>query len=315
MTFNDTQQTSLLRLAAEGISVRQLATTQPTHSNISKVYSPHTAIDCARGGLGDWLADIVTGRPTALSELESESAPPTSTAPTASAADLEPENPLEKEGLAPPARPSYMLQHHPSQLTLDDRALALGGSEHKRYPITASSLPGHPGAGMGRIVRFNKPVPLPEIIDRIGLGLGNPKGFPIAVPQGKQAGDMMIGSVGICAGSGGSLFSQMEKDGEDVDLYFTGELSHHEALAAIEKGKSVICLFHSNTERGFLHGVLRGQLETAIGEEWERVRNEELQANQLSEELKESLEDEQYDVAVSEVDRDPYGIMIAKSEL
>ena len=98
-----------------------------THSNISKVYSPHTAIDCARGGLGDWLADIVTGRPTALSELESESAPPTSTAPTASAADLEPENPLEKEGLAPPARPSYMLQHHPSQLTLDDRALALGG--------------------------------------------------------------------------------------------------------------------------------------------------------------------------------------------
>jgi putative NIF3 family GTP cyclohydrolase 1 type 2 len=273
-----------------------------THSNLSKVYSPHTAIDCARGGLGDWLADIVTGRPTPLAELESGSAPPTSTAPTPSAADLEPENPLEKEGLAPPARPSYMLQH-------------LGGSEHKRYPITATTVPGHSGAGMGRIVRFANPVPLPEIIDRIGLGLGNPKGFPIAVPQGKQAGDMMISSVGICAGSGGSLFSQMEKDGEDVDLYFTGELSHHEALAAIEKGKSVICLFHSNTERGFLHGVLRGQLETAIGEEWERVRNEELQAEQLSEELKESLEDEQYDVAVSEVDRDPYGIMIAKSEL
>ena len=64
-----------------------------------------------------------------------------------------------------------------------------------------------------------------------------------------------------------------------------------------------------------MHGVLRGRLETAIGEEWKRVRNEELQADQLSEELKESLEDEQYDVAVSEVDRDPYGIMIAKSEL
>jgi len=284
------------------------------HPNTSKVYSPHTAIDAARGGLGDWLADIVTGTPTDPSVLES-SAPPTSTAPTASAADLEPENPLEKENLAPPARPSYMLQHHPSQLTLDDTALALGGSAHKRYPITASSLPGHPGAGMGRIVRFDQPVPLTEIIDRIGLGLGNPKGFPIAVPQGKNAGDMMIGSVGICAGSGGSLFSQMEKDGEDVDLYFTGELSHHEALAAIEKGKSVICLFHSNTERGFLHGVLRGQLEATIGEEWERVRQEELQAGQLSDELKESLNDEHFDVAVSEVDRDPYGIMIAKSEL
>lgn len=160
-----------------------------------------------------------------------------------------------------------MLQHHPSQLSLKEKALNLGQSNHKRYPIQATKEPGYPGAGMGRIVRFNEPVPLTDIIDRIGLGLGNPKGFPIAVPQGKQAGDMSISSIGICAGSGGSLFSAMEKDGEDVDLLFTGELSHHEALAAIEKGKCVICLFHSNTERGFLHGVLKGQLETTISEE------------------------------------------------
>lgn len=259
----------------------------------------------------------MTGTPVDPSELEA-SAPPTSNAP---ATELEPDNPFNSEkgedgnSLAPPARPSYMLQHHPSQLTLNDTALALGRSAHKRYPIIATKVDGHPGAGMGRIVRFDKPVPLTAIIDRIGLGLGNPKGFPIAVPQGKQASDMEISSVGICAGSGGGLFSQMEKDGEEVDLYFTGELSHHEALAAIEKGKSVICLFHSNTERGFLHGVLKGQLEEVIGEEWERVRKEELEADGVSDELKESLEDEHFDVAVSEVDRDPYGIMIAKSEL
>lgn len=255
----------------------------------------------------------MTGTPIDPSELELEaSAPPTSNAP---ASELEPDNPFNGENLQPPARPSYMLQHHPSQLTLDDTALALGGSAHKRYPITATKVEGHPGAGMGRIVRFDKPVPLTAIIDRIGLGLGNPKGFPIAVPQGKQASDMEISSIGICAGSGGGLFSQMEKDGEEVDLYFTGELSHHEALAAIEKGKCVICLFHSNTERGFLHGVLKAQLEETIAEEWERVRREELQAANVSDELKESLEDEHFDVAVSEVDRDPYGIMIAKSEV
>lgn len=175
-----------------------------------------------------------------------------------------------KEGLDPfqdNKRPVYMLQHHPSQLSLKEKALNLGQSNHKRYPIQATKVPGYPGAGMGRIVRFNEPVPLTDIIDRIGLGLGNPKGFPIAVPQGKSAGDMQISSIGICAGSGGGLFSAMEKDGEDVDLLFTGELSHHEALAAIEKGKCVICLFHSNTERGFLHGVLKGQLETTISEE------------------------------------------------
>ena len=34
---------------------------------MSQVYSPHTAVDAAPGGLGDWLADIVTGT---LSEPE-----------------------------------------------------------------------------------------------------------------------------------------------------------------------------------------------------------------------------------------------------
>jgi putative NIF3 family GTP cyclohydrolase 1 type 2 len=160
-----------------------------------------------------------------------------------------------------------MLQHHPSQLDLKQEALALGDKKHKRYPITATQVPGYPGAGMGRIVRLSEPVALPDIIDRIGLGLGNPKGFPIAIPQGKEASEMMISSIGICAGSGGHLFGEMEAMGEEVDLLFTGELSHHEALAAIEKGKCVICLFHSNTERGFLHSVLKGQLERTVKEE------------------------------------------------
>ena len=118
---------------------------------------------------------------------------------------------------------------------------------------------------MGRIVRFSEPVPFLTIIDRIGLGLGNPKGFPIAIPQGKQLHEMEIRSVAICAGSGGGVFSGLGKDGEeDVDLLFTGELSHHEALAAIEQGKCVITLFHSNTERGFLHSVLKPQLEKQV---------------------------------------------------
>ncbi len=160
-----------------------------------------------------------------------------------------------------------MLQHHPSQLELKQEALQLGDKKHKRYPIRATSVEGYPGSGMGRIVRLSEAVPLPEIIDRIGLGLGNPKGFPIAVPQGKQASDMMIKSIGICAGSGGHLFSEMEGNGEEVDLLFTGELSHHEALAAIEKGRCVICLFHSNTERGFLHSVLKSQLEESVKQE------------------------------------------------
>ncbi|KAI6863700.1 NGG1p interacting factor 3 [Hortaea werneckii] len=297
LTLQDTQQQSLLRLAAEGISV----------------YSPHTAVDCARGGLGDWLADVVTGTPTDRSQLDQD-APPTR--PVSPAKKSPSKLDVHDDPFTTQKRPTYMLQHHPSQLSLqeNEKALKLGNRDHKRYPIAAASVPGYPGAGMGRIVRFAEPINLTEIIDRIGLGLGNPKGFPIAVPQGKQASDMMISSIGICAGSGGGLFAQMEKEGEDVDLYFTGELSHHEALAAIEKGKCVICLFHSNTERGFLHSVMRPQLEETIREEWDRIRQQERKEGN-SDQFNEALDDDSVEVQVSEVDRDPYGIMIAKAEL
>jgi putative NIF3 family GTP cyclohydrolase 1 type 2 len=44
LTLANSQQSSLLKLAQEGISV----------------YCPHTAVDAAPGGLNDWLADVVT---------------------------------------------------------------------------------------------------------------------------------------------------------------------------------------------------------------------------------------------------------------
>lgn len=46
LTSRNTQQTTLLRLAQEGISV----------------YCPHTAIDAAPGGINDWLGDVVAGK-------------------------------------------------------------------------------------------------------------------------------------------------------------------------------------------------------------------------------------------------------------
>ena len=163
---------------------------------------------------------------------------------------------------------------------------------------------------MGRIVRFKKPQPLAAIIERTARGLGNPKGFPIAIPQSSSIDSLNISSIGICAGSGGSLLSPLK----DVDLLFTGELSHHEALAAIERGQCVIALFHSNTERGFLHSVLKAQLLEKLKQEWEIVRKEEREKGDVPEEMEEALDDEYVNVEVSERDRDPYGIVISKTE-
>lgn len=161
---------------------------------------------------------------------------------------------------------------------------------------------------MGRIVRFEESQSLTSIIDRIARGVGNPKGIPIAIPQNRTVESINIRSVGICAGSGGSLFS-----GLDVDLLFTGELSHHETLAAIENGQVVITLFHSNSERGFLHNVLKSQLSAAIREEWVKVKKEERAKENVSPDVLEALEDDYVIVEVSEVDRDPYGILIAET--
>jgi putative NIF3 family GTP cyclohydrolase 1 type 2 len=203
----------------------------------------------------------------------------------------------------------YRLEHLLSSSNLKGEYPSAAAA-HNREPIKASELPGIPGAGHGRIVRFSEPQPLLNIIERIAHGVGNPKAFPIAIPQNRTMESINIQSVGICAGSGGSMFQ-----GLDVDLLFTGELSHHEALAAIERGQVVITLFHSNTERGFLHAVMRNQLLEAAKIEWERVRSEEKGKGSVSDSVTEALDDTTVDVGVSKMDRDPYGILISKAEI
>jgi putative NIF3 family GTP cyclohydrolase 1 type 2 len=158
-------------------------------------------------------------------------------------------------------------------------------------------------AGMGRLITFSQPQPLTHLIERIARG--------VAIPQNRQVEDIKISTVGICAGSGGSVLRSCPS----ADLLFTGELSHHEALAATELGKSVVTLFHSNTERGFLHSVLREQLTKTLKQEWKRVRGEETaKGKDLSSEWEDALKDEEVWVEVSERDRDPYGIVILQSE-
>ena len=162
---------------------------------------------------------------------------------------------------------------------------------------------------MGRLVTFTDPQPLTHLIERIARGVGTPKGFPVAIPQSRSVEDITIRSVAICAGSGASVLHDI-----DADLYFTGELSHHEALAATEKGRCVVTLFHSNSERGFLHGVLREQLTGTLKEEWAKVRKEE--EERLAKEgedlvgWEEALADETVVVEVSGADRDPFGIVV-----
>lgn len=218
--------------------------------------------------MADWLCDIVSGSITG-------SSPPR---PSDGA-----ENELASSG-------SYSDVKYPlpgrNSLTRDTAI------PHTRSTIHPSPPPvpeGFESAGSGRIVTFDSAQPLRPLIDRIGRAAGTPAALSVAIPQSASLSTLQIRTVGVCPGSGSGVL--MKASTRLPDLLLTGELSHHEALAATESGSVVITLFHSNTERGYLTDVMRPLLTDAI-------RNEERSAAA------------DFAVEVSAADRDPYGIAV-----
>ncbi|KAL6811644.1 NGG1p interacting factor 3 [Trichoderma camerunense] len=138
---------------------------------------------------------------------------------------------------------------------------------HKHTPsvaIPCATAPeSHSPAGYGRIGHFEEsaPVSLAEIIKRLALKLGGLKHIMIASPVGSDIKTAKVRSFGVCPGSGYDVLKSA-----DVDLLVMGETSHHFALAAIQQGRTLIQVFHSNSERGYLREVLKPSLEKLLKE-------------------------------------------------
>ena len=325
LTLADSQQSSLLRLALEGISV----------------YCPHTAVDAVPDGMADWLCDIVSGK---LSNPEPETHTATGDeVPVLEEGEIKShpksdgiktDDDSSKDTARPSLHPrqSYSKPTYPHLASSSATNLHTNCISHKRSVIhpspaaaldtanAGSSSKSNPtynptNTGAGRLITFDSPQPLTHLIERIARGVGTPKGFPVAIPQSSSVEDIQIRTVGICPGSGGSTLRDCAAAGEG-GLLFTGELSHHEALAVTEKGGCVVSLFHSNSERGYLHSVMKGKLESEVKREWERVRKSMLEKSDqdgANEDLEDALKDEHVMVEVSERDRDPYGIVILQA--
>jgi len=137
------------------------------------VYSPHTALDAAPGGVNDWLAD-----------------------------------------------------------TLGDGEIFCGEE---------SSV---------RIVELFSPVKLPTLGKRVKEKL-HLKHLKTAAGSDKP-----IKTIAVCAGAGVEVLRETK-----ADCWLTGEMKHHDALGAKERGVSVILCGHTETERGYLK-VLRHRLLT-----------------------------------------------------
>lgn len=155
---------------------------------------------------------------------------------------------------------------------------------------------------------FAENQPLTTLIDNVARGIGMPGGIPIAVPQGKSVDEICIRTVGMCPGSGSGVL--LKGDGELPDLLLTGEMSHHEALAATERGSVVISLSHTNSERGYLRSVMQPKLLDEVMKQWEQSASLESGNDEIGVIRNLAKDQGTVEVSVSQTDRDPYGIMI-----
>lgn len=148
------------------------------------VYSPHTALDAAAGGLADWLAEAVLGA----------------------------------------AAPK-----------------GIGGLGDGDF---------------GRIVELARASTVGALLPRIRRHLGVRR-LHLALPAAGLR--HRVRTAAVAAGAGGSVLR-----GAAADLFLSGELSHHDALAAMAGGAAVVCAGHSNSERGYLR-VLQRRLRQPFG--------------------------------------------------
>jgi len=133
------------------------------------------------------------------------------------------------------------------------------------------------GPGEGRLVKLHEKSPLMEIIERVKKHF-NLRTVRLAYPtKYANQSEVQISSIAVCAGSGGSVLK-----GVKADLFITGELSHHEILAAIANNTSVILTEHTNCERGYL------------------TVYKQILAKMLNENI---------DIMVSETDKDPINVV------
>ncbi len=159
------------------------------------VYSPHTALDAAPGGINDWLAQALgNGAISPIVQLANA-------------------------------------------------------------PI---------GVGLGRILQMEVPTSLDESLRRIKLHLGLSQ-LRVAA-SAAHAGGEPIRSAAVCAGAGGSVFERCSS----VDLLLTGEMRHHDVLARVSAGTSVVLTDHTHTERGYLQHLAK-HLRDAVGVDLEVI--------------------------------------------
>ncbi|MCE9590392.1 MAG: Nif3-like dinuclear metal center hexameric protein [Planctomycetes bacterium] len=116
---------------------------------------------------------------------------------------------------------------------------------------------GNAATGAGRVLTLQRAVSVNELLARVRRRLGV-KSLMTGVPAKPRA----VRRVGVCVGAGGSMIGEAG----EIDAFVTGEVRHHDALAAVERGVVVVQAGHTQTERPYLREYRR-QIVKAVGGE------------------------------------------------
>ncbi len=103
--------------------------------------------------------------------------------------------------------------------------------------------------GLGRMGLLAEPAGVEQVIRRVKKVLGCK--YVGIVGQARR----IVRKAAVCAGSCGRIINRVIDAG--CDLYLTGEIKHHQAVAAAERGLTCLCLSHSNSERFILRMMIK----------------------------------------------------------
>ena len=247
------------------------------------VYSMHTALDAARGGSNDALADVLDlAQRRPLEPIVRKDrckvvvfVPPDDLHDVADAAFAAGAGKTGNyydcsffvHGIgtftgAPGARPTVgeAGRHEATEeMRLEvvaprSSAGAVCAAIRSAHPYETPAIDVYPiedapdGCGIGRVGKLARPVLVRTLISRIKKQLGLSR---VLVSSGDGAGKHgkpnLVATAACAAGSCGKLYRAALAAG--ATFYLTGEMRHHDALAAERAGMTVVCTGHSNSER------------------------------------------------------------------
>jgi dinuclear metal center YbgI/SA1388 family protein len=262
------------------------------------IYSPHTALDAAPGGINDWLAEgLGPGDSRALhifeSLPESEQTKVITFCPH-DAVDVI-RNGLAAagagkigkyqlcsyeisgrgtffagEGTNPTVGVRGSLQYVDEvrlEMVCPKAALALAIATLRQFhPYEEPAFEIYPmhsrpmrNIGQGRRLVLDQPATIKTIVERIKQHLNL---RTVEVAPGRDAGSRFT-RIGLCAGAGGSM--AQDAIDQNCEVFFTGEMRHHDILSAQAQGCTVILAGHANTERGYLRPLKKRLAEQLVG--------------------------------------------------